>query len=328
MLDHLHDWCNKWRMVVNFDKSEIVHYRPKIIPLTDYNFTLGQLPLRKVKVYKYLGVHLSEHLEFNVTETILAESAGRALSSIMGTFKNLGNLGYRTYTSLYDNGVIPVMDYGSEIWGFSTNQKGPVIQNRAMRYFLGVHRFAPNAAIQGDMGWLGCESRRRLSMLRFWNRLVKTNQSRLVKKVFVWDHSQRQAGSWSQEVAFILNSINLMENFENRLPVNLDQCKQLFKGKEEQTWLNEISRKPKLRTYEKFKNTLETEPYVIKNLSRSERSVMAQLRTGILPLRIETGRWACPRLLPEERLCQVCNSGSVEDEVHFIFKCQNYLVII
>ena len=28
------------------------------------------------------------------------------------------------------------------------------VQNRAMRYFLGVHRFVPLLAINGDVGWL------------------------------------------------------------------------------------------------------------------------------------------------------------------------------
>ena len=86
----------------------------------------------------------------------------------------------------------------------------------------------------------------------------------------------------------------------------------------------EVSEKPKLRTYTKFKTHFGTEPYVDHNLSRTQRSTLAKFRTGILPLRIETGRWACPRLSPEERLCQVCNSGAVEDEAHFAFHCTRY----
>ena len=51
---------------------------------------------------------------------------------------------------------------------------------------------------------------------------------------------------------------------------------------------------------------------------------MAQLRTGILPLRIETGRWECPRITADELICQVCDSQDVEDEEHFIFHCQHF----
>lgn len=48
---------------------------------------------------------------------------------------------------------------------------------------------------------------------------------------------------------------------------------------------------PKLRTYKTFKNDFGLENYVSFNLSKAERSHMAQLRSGILPLRIETGQY-------------------------------------
>ena len=40
-----------------------------------------------------------------------------------------------------------------------------VIQYRAMRVFLRVHKYAPVAGLRGDMGWVR-------SMVRFWNRLL------------------------------------------------------------------------------------------------------------------------------------------------------------
>ena len=55
------------------------------------------------------------------------------------------------------------------------------------------------------------------------------------------------------------------------------------------------------------------------NLSRHERSLIDKLRTGTLPLAIETGRF---RKIPlEERLSILCNSNLIEDEKHFICVC-------
>ena len=48
----------------------------------------------------------------------------------------------------------------------------------------------------------------------------------------------------------------------------------------------------------------------------------AQLRTGILPLAIEVGRFSA---VPEEnRLCNVCDLNDVENEFHFRFYCSLY----
>jgi len=57
----------------------------------------------------------------------------------------------------------------------------------------------------------------------------------------------------------------------------------------EHKWLTGIMAKPKLRTYLQIKDVYETELYVKANLSRNQRSLVAQLRTGILPLALETG---------------------------------------
>ena len=57
-------------------------------------------------------------------------------------------------------------------------------------------------------------------------------------------------------------------------------------------------------------------------LSRRQRSLLAQLRLGILPLKLETGRFR--RLTVEQRVCELCNSNSVEDELHFLFNCSIY----
>ena len=60
---------------------------------------------------------------------------------------------------------------------------------------------------------------------------------------------------------------------------------------------------------------------------------MAKIRLGCLPIRLETGRYSRPRLLENERICQVCYQGNltnnpyigeVESEVHFLFNCNRY----
>ena len=83
---------------------------------------------------------------------MLAESAGRALCSMYNKYKINRGFGYSTYTKLYESGVVPILDYCSSVWGYNVLDKIDTIQNRAIRLFLGVHRFAANKAINADMG--------------------------------------------------------------------------------------------------------------------------------------------------------------------------------
>ena len=77
---------------------------------------------------------------------------------------------------------------------------------------------------------------------------------------------------------------------------------------------------PKLRTYILHKNRYETETYVKMFMSRKQRSLLAQTRAGILPLKVETGRFRnikdpltgnMRRMKIEERTCDICKQNFV-----------------
>ena len=89
--------------------------------------------------------------------------------------------------------------------------------------------------------------------------------------------------------------------------------------------------KPKLRTYKLYKDEYITEEYICKYMSRQKRSLLAQFRMGVLPLEIEVGRFNLKtvenrtmRKKVEDRLCNMCDRNEVEDEFHFLMKCNLY----
>ena len=51
--------------------------------------------------------------------------------------------------------------------------------------------------------------------------------------------------------------------------------------------------------------------------------MISKLRLGILPLRIETGRYERPILSEAQRLCY-CQMGIIESEYHALFECKMY----
>ena len=57
-------------------------------------------------------------------------------------------------------------------------------------------------------------------------------------------------------------------------------------------------------------------------MTKFEKSHFAQFRCGILPLRVETGRYS--GLSVHERTCNICNSNENEDDIYFLFKCSCY----
>ena len=321
ILNKVSEWGKKWRIKFNNSKSKIVHYRPRSVPLTTFEFLLSGCVTETVSKYKYLGAIFDQHLDYKVTAETLAGAGGRALGAILAKYKNLNGLGYSTFTKLYNACVCPILDYASGIWGAKEFDKIDHVQNRAIRAFLGVHNFAPNLGIQGDMGWTSSSVRRKVNIVRVWNNLVNMNSNRLAKKVFQWDLEQ-QTKAWAADVKVLFSNLNMADVFQNRLPCPTEQIWALLHEAKCCEWKRSLTNYPKLRTYVKFKENFCIEPYTSINMNRKYRSILAQLRIGILPLEIETGRWKGVEI--ERRTCQLCNSGSVEDESHFLFECIFY----
>jgi hypothetical protein len=51
---------------------------------------------------------------------------------------------------------------------------------------------------------------------------------------------------------------------------------------------------------------------------------LLRFRLGAHDLRVATGRWQKPRLERQQRVCQWCTQGRVEDEFHMVFECSAY----
>ena len=117
-LNKLHDWCKPWKVLINTDKPKVMHFRTGRRKRTEFQFKVGNNVMKLTEKYKYLGT----------------------LSPKRTTFP-------QTYEKLCNACVVPILDYHSSVWGYRDDS----VQNRSLRYFLGVHRFAPKLPINGDV---------------------------------------------------------------------------------------------------------------------------------------------------------------------------------
>ena len=108
----------------------------------------------------------------------------------------------------------------------------------------------------------------------------------------------------------------------NKHIVDLKFVENAFANMNQAEWSDKMQTVSKLRTYRTFKTRYETEHYLQVNITKTERSHLAQFRCAVLPLKIEMGRFS--GLSVEDRICQVCNENAMEDELHFLFHCQIY----
>ena len=325
-LDILSSWCGRWCMRINPSKSQVIHVRNHqrrqcTIPLYACN-----QQLEYVSDYKYLGCWINEFVSNEKTVETLTSAAGRSFGRIINIFKSMGDMGYETYSTLYRSYVLPVANYGAGVWGFKNYPAPQVLQNRIERFFLGVHRFAPLAATWIEMDWLDMCRLRKLDMFRLMNRLAGMDESRIPKMILRWDIINGCCG-WMGEILKVCQELDIpspIGPYMSFYRYESDMLERKFMKCCREEWRGIAPDKPKLISYVQIRDMCEYSCLVNLNLPRYQRSVIARLLCGILPLEIEVGRYKRKngkKIPREERYCKVCNSQDVENEVHFVLTC-------
>lgn len=92
MMETLHAWSVKNSMVVNLEKSKVIHFHKVSKPQTTFPFMYNGEPMEVVKSYKYLGLILTETLDFNITAKNVAASASRSLGLLIAKSRTLGGI--------------------------------------------------------------------------------------------------------------------------------------------------------------------------------------------------------------------------------------------
>ena len=101
---------------------------------------------------------------------------------------------------------------------------------------------------------------------------------------------------------------------------DIESVESSLKVRARNSWKLESHGKSKLHTFIQVHNFEELKTLLKANLERPQTSLVAQLKSGILPIRLETGHYKSMNIA--DRVCQVCNTGVTEDEIHFLFNCK------
>ncbi len=186
-------------------------------------------------------------------------------------------------------------------------------------YYLGTHRFTPRAASYIELDWLDNKYMRWVEMLRLKNRIQSMSTSRWPRRVLQWD---RVPGTqaWFREISFILHTAGLVTQQDIESETDLDWVSLHLQNQARNMWAVEALGKTKPRTFNKIHDFSETKHVVKTNLSRNQRSSIIKLKAGVLPIKLETGQFKGVK--EHLRLCEVCKNGEVEDEMHYLYRCE------
>ena len=134
-LDSYGSWCKANKLTINTKKSNFVIYgtNQKLAKIRHCNLALYNEPLIRTHNYKYLGVYLDSHLNFNVHIDKSCKLGSHKLYLLSKIRQNINQL---TCARVFKTMVAPLMDYGDIIYSGTSDRKLSQIQklqNRGLR---------------------------------------------------------------------------------------------------------------------------------------------------------------------------------------------------
>ena len=346
-LDKLQSYCQKWKLLVNIDKSNVMIFNKSGRVLTKHIFKYGDCILKITNEYCYLGIIFTPSGSFTKAMCRLKDKALKAYFKVRD---NLISNSSHTSFKLFQTLIQPILTYGCEVWApyllknlndcnfLNICDKVPseTLHIKVCKLILGVFRKASNAAVRGELGSFPLLIPMLSLAIKYWwklNKLCASGQKSLVIDALLENRKLdlTHTFTWSSGIKSMFQLIDKPDvwNKPNLITkVNFDDCiTSSIKSVYSSLWFNHISlSQPKLRTYCQFKKSFAMENYV-KAFNRSSRSMLCKLRISAHQLMIERGRYTSPKIDINDRLCNYCDLHEVEDEFHFIMKCKLYNVL-
>ena len=330
ILNVLKVFCAKWGLDVNLSKTKAMIYRKGGIVKENERFYYGEREIENVSYYKYLGVLISTRLSWSPAQKQLVIKAERASYSFYEILYEC-NFPVKVGLFLYSKCIVPILTYGSELFGSNVHKCIEMFLLKFLRKLLGVGRNTHGEALRGECGQHRMHVFCVVKCIKYWIRLLSQEEGTLLYSCYKYLYTKCEEGkqNWVTSVKNVLETYGLGNIFESQNVLDNDFIKEFenrVKDCELQNWSRIINESSKLYFYAMYKTKFELEQYFELNLPRNVQIQLSKFRLSAHRLEIEIGRhYNIPR---EDRLCRLCgnvfNTQSVECEFHFLFECPLY----
>ena len=356
-LDILHNYCNTWKLEINESKSKVIIFESKK-QSCNTNFLIGNTNLERVYEYKYLGITIDYKGELNKAKEELYSRSQKAYFKLRKLLA-IDIINPKLYLDIFDKTVIPILTYGSELWGtFNIKTKryknngspeylyeeliGEKLHTKLCKILLGVHQKASNIATRAELGRYPIMITILANIISYRHRLENLENNILLQNSFNDDVMLYESGivSWyscSQEILRLTEISNAMIKKLTSKTIRKKAIKKLnemydtyFRNAIFNDKRKDPNEQNKLRTYRLFKQTIHYEPYLNLKLSKNIMKKYSQFRLSAHKLNIETARHI--RTSKDQRnqqkliarKCTKCQLNEDEDEFHFLMICSKY----
>ena len=273
----------------------------------------------------YLGVNLSSNASFYKAQKHLSGQASKTLYSLNSIFDSTC-LCIQDKLKLFDALVLPIMNYGSEVWGFHKSQDIERAHLRFLKQILGVRLQTCSMIVYGELSRVPLYVLRNVRFVKYWYKILADPFTLLyqVYKQQVCDVNNRNLKSWSANVKLLLNELGFsyLWNNQEMSQLQLSMVIQRTHDQFYQEFYASINLSSKMETFKTISKHFKLEKYMTSVDVEKHRIALSRFRCSAHKLMIEEGRFRGIGRSP--RICPLCPMNIIEDQYHFLLVCPVY----
>ena len=326
-LDGVEHYCNTWQLTVNTSKTKIVIFsKGKVRKVPSFTFSGDVIDI--VDDFIYLGIRFNYNGSFKKAISKQVIQARKALYSMLVKAKRL-QLSVDTQCHLFDHLVLPILLYGSEVWGFECIKQIEIFHRKFLRTMLHVNKCTPDCMVYGETGRGLILNHVKCRMVGYWLRIVKGKQhkySNIFYNLLGHMHNDNESpftSLWLKCIKDIfqnagLGNIWLAQGNGHSSQWILNVLKTRLSDMFQQEWNSSTWSNRICTNYRMFKNVLHIEKYFLV-LSQKDIVTLSKFRCRSHTLPVNNSRYHAS--LYNEMICPLCLSSNLGDEFHYLFEC-------
>ena len=118
------------------------------------------------------------------TQKTLSGQALKAVFTLNRYLYNFTSLPPSHSLQLFDKLVTPILNYGSEVWGFHKATSIETVHMQFCKKLIGVKQTTQNDFIFGDLGRINYQSRRFVAIIKYWFKIICCDGTKYIKQVY------------------------------------------------------------------------------------------------------------------------------------------------
>lgn len=220
-LSDISTWFGELNFTISARKSAAMMVEPRSHPFPDIHISYRNESIPWVKEYKYLGVIISDNLNWTKQIEGMALKAGKAINVIKSLTRVWWGGDPRTLLQLYKGIIRTHLDYGSQFISPTTKRnkiKLDTIQFQALRVVLGCMRSTPTNLLLAESGEESLELRRIWLAKKFVIKNIKFRNNIIIDLIKEFRLMERNKGYFAgREVPYLVQMYGEVEEVEDKI---------------------------------------------------------------------------------------------------------------